>query len=164
MPSWIPFWSALLANKGLYSKNRSKLLPTGHISCHNSWLCPAFLVVYSVVKSSLNISGYVLWSRYATGLRSRVQRSAVCKRLSQWPRPLPGTWTPSFKVSYNNSIHSVPLQNRPPPLQIPSPRPLPVLPSSATLSISSSDSTLFFSLCSLLHFFLPPNRRFVYIW
>lgn len=51
----------------------------------------------------------------------RLQISAVCERLPQWPHRLPGTRTPSFKVSYNNSIHSIPLRNTIPPPQIPSP-------------------------------------------
>lgn len=97
--------------------------------------------------------------------QQRLHSSAACVQLPQWPHPLPGTSKPSFKVSYNNSIHSIPLRNTiPPPFRSLHRRPLPALPSSATLSISPNDSTLFFSFSSLLHFFLTPYRHFVYIW
>jgi hypothetical protein len=43
-----------------------------------------------------------------------------CERLTLWPLRLPGTRTPSFKVSYNNSIHSIPLRNTIPPSLPPS--------------------------------------------
>jgi hypothetical protein len=47
--------------------------------------------------------------------QQRLHSSAACVQLPQWPHPLPGTSKPSFKVSYNNSIHSIPLRNTIPP-------------------------------------------------
>lgn len=143
------------------------MLLQGKCSCCNTVIAYGGLrsqpIPKLLTRRRLSVIEWSVLSMLYDRSTQRLLSSAVCQRLSHWPHPLPGTSTPSFKVSYNNSIHSIPLRNTCPLPLLRSlhPRPLPALPSSATLSISSNDSTLFFSFSSVLHFF-PPSYRLLF--